>query len=54
MSWSWKAGGGAGSSNTDGTINTTSTSVNTTAGFSISTFTGTYLKTLLKRSYIYL
>ena len=40
MSWSWKAGGGAGSSNTDGTINTTSTSVNTTAGFSISTFTG--------------
>ena len=40
MSWSWKAAGGAGSSNTDGTINTTSTSVNTTAGFSISTFTG--------------
>ena len=40
MSWSWKAGGGAGSSNTDGTINTTSTSVNTTNGFSISTFTG--------------
>ena len=35
----WKAGGGAGSSNTDGTINTTSTSVNTTAGVSISTVT---------------
>jgi hypothetical protein len=36
----WKAGGGAGSSNTDGTINTISTSVNTTAGISISTYTG--------------
>ena len=35
----WKAGGGAGSANTDGTINTTSTSVNTTAGVSISTVT---------------
>ena len=34
-SWNWKAGGGQGSSNTDGTINTTYTSVNTTAGFSI-------------------
>ena len=40
VSWLWKAGG-AGSSNTDGSINTTSTSVNTTAGFSISTYTGT-------------
>ena len=40
VSWNWKAGG-AGSANTDGTINTTSTSVNTTAGFSISTYTGT-------------
>ena len=39
-SWNWKANG-AGSANTDGTINTTSTSVNTTAGFSISTYTGT-------------
>ena len=39
-SWNWKANG-AGSSNTDGTINTTATSVNTTAGFSISTYTGT-------------
>jgi len=40
--WNWKAGGGASSvgSNTDGSINTTDTSVNTTAGFSISTFTG--------------
>ena len=35
----WKAGGGAGSANTDGTINTTSTSVNTTSGVSISTVT---------------
>ena len=40
VAWNWKAGG-SGSSNTDGTINTISTSVNTTAGFSISTYTGT-------------
>jgi len=40
VAWNWKAGG-AGSSNTDGTINTTSTSVNQTAGFSVSTYTGT-------------
>ena len=40
-SWNWKAGGGQGSSNTDGSINTTYTSANTTAGFSISTYTGT-------------
>ena len=40
-SWNWKAGGGQGSSNTDGSINTTYTSVNTTAGFSISTYEGT-------------
>jgi len=40
-SWNWKAGTGQGSSNTDGSINTTYTSVNTTAGFSISKFTGT-------------
>jgi hypothetical protein len=39
-SWNWKANG-QGSSNTDGSINTTYTSVNTTAGFSISTYTGT-------------
>ena len=40
-SWNWKAGGGQGSSNTDGSINTTYTSVNTTAGFSMSQYTGT-------------
>ena len=40
VSWNWKANG-AGSANTDGSINTVSTSVNTTAGFSISKFTGT-------------
>ena len=40
VAWNWKAGG-AGSANTDGSINTTATSVNTTAGFSISTYTGT-------------
>ena len=40
-SWNWLAGGSQGSSNTDGTINTTYTSVNTTAGFSISQYTGT-------------
>jgi len=37
--WNWKANG-QGSSNTAGSINTTYTSVNTTAGFSISTYTG--------------
>jgi len=41
VSWNWKAGGGQGSSNTDGTINTTYTSANTAAGFSISTYNGT-------------
>ena len=40
VSWNWKAGTGQGSSNTDGSINTTYTSVNTTAGFSISSYTG--------------
>jgi len=39
-SWNWKANG-QGSSNTAGSINTTYTSVNTTAGFSISQYTGT-------------
>ena len=41
VSWNWKAGNAQGSSNTDGSINTTYTSVNTTAGFSISQYTGT-------------
>jgi len=40
-SWNWKAGTGQGSSNTDGSINTTYTSVNTTAGFSIIKYAGT-------------
>ena len=40
VSWNWKANG-AGSANTDGSINTTATSANTTAGFSIVKFTGT-------------
>ena len=39
VSWNWKANG-QGSSNTAGSIDTTYTSVNTTAGFSISTYTG--------------
>ena len=39
VSWNWKANG-QGSSNTDGSINTTYTSVNTTSGFSISKYTG--------------
>tara|TARA_A100001391_G_scaffold103255_1_gene68796 strand:+ start:687 stop:1751 length:1065 start_codon:yes stop_codon:yes gene_type:complete len=39
VAWHWKANG-QGSSNTSGSINTTYTSVNTTAGFSISTYTG--------------
>jgi len=41
VGWGWKAGTGQGSSNTDGSINTTYTSVNTTAGFSICKWTGT-------------
>ena len=39
VSWNWKANG-SGSSNTDGSINTTATSANTTSGFSIGTYTG--------------
>ena len=39
VSWNWKANG-QGSANTDGTINTTYTSANTTAGFSIIKYTG--------------
>ena len=39
VSWNWKANG-QGSANTDGSINTTYTSANTTSGFSISTYTG--------------
>jgi hypothetical protein len=41
VAWQWHTQGAAGSSNTDGSINTTTTSLNTTAGFSISTYTGT-------------
>ena len=40
VAWNWKANG-QGSSNTDGSINTTYTSANTTSGFSISQYTGT-------------
>ncbi len=40
VGWNWKANG-QGSSNTAGSINTTYTSVNTTAGFSICKWTGT-------------
>ena len=40
VAWNWKANG-QGSANTDGTINTTYTSANTTSGFSISQYTGT-------------
>ena len=39
VAWCWKANG-SGSSNEDGSINTTKTSANTTSGFSINTFTG--------------
>jgi hypothetical protein len=39
VSWAWKANGGTTSSNTDGTI-TSTVQANTTAGFSIVTFTG--------------
>jgi len=40
VGWGWKANG-TGSANTDGSINTTYTSANTTSGFSISKYTGT-------------
>ena len=40
VSWNWLANG-VGSSNTDGSINTTYTSASTTSGFSMSTYTGT-------------
>ena len=40
VAWCWKANG-TGSSNTAGSINTTATSANTTAGFSIVTYAGT-------------
>jgi len=40
VAWNWKANG-AGSSNEEGSINTTATSANVDAGFSISTYTGT-------------
>ena len=40
VAWNWKAGGSA-SSNSDGSI-TSSVSVNTTAGFSIVSYTGTF------------
>ena len=39
VAWNWKANG-QGSSNTDGSTNTTYTSANTTAGFSISSYVG--------------
>mgnify|MGYP003143153511 CR=1 FL=1 len=41
VAWQWHTQGAAGSSNTDGSINTTTTSLNATAGLSISTYTGT-------------
>ena len=40
ISWNWKANGGTTSSNTDGSI-TSTVQANTTAGFSIVTYTGT-------------
>jgi hypothetical protein len=40
VAWQWKANG-AGSSNEDGSLNTTATSANTTAGFSIIKYQGT-------------
>jgi len=40
VAWNWKANG-AGSANTDGSINSTATSANTTAGISIIKYTGT-------------
>ena len=39
VGWNWK-GNGTGSSNTDGTIGTSTVSANTTAGFSVGTYSG--------------
>tara|TARA_R100001163_G_scaffold55354_1_gene42808 strand:- start:285 stop:1316 length:1032 start_codon:yes stop_codon:yes gene_type:complete len=39
VAWNWRAANAQGSSNTDGSVNTTYTSVNTTSGFSISKYT---------------
>ena len=39
VTWNWKANG-SGSSNTDGSINTTKTSANTTSGFSLISYSG--------------
>ena len=41
IAWCWRTQGGAGASNIDGALNTTTTSVGATPGFSISTYTGT-------------
>jgi hypothetical protein len=41
VAWNWKTQNSQGSSNTDGSINTTYTSVNTNTGISISSYTGT-------------
>ena len=43
VAWCWKANG-SGSSNTDGTINTTKTSAHTTSGFSINTLMKPFFK----------
>jgi hypothetical protein len=47
VAWCWKAGNAQGSSNTDGSLNTTYTSVNATAGISISKYTGNGSSTTL-------
>ena len=41
VAWNWKTSNSQGSSNTDGSINTTYTSVNSTSKFSISKYVGT-------------
>jgi len=41
VSWNWYAADSMGSSNTDGSLNSYATTVNTTAGFSIISYTGT-------------
>jgi hypothetical protein len=41
VAWCWRTQGGAGASNEGGSLNTTTTSVGATQGFSISTYTGT-------------
>ena len=51
VAWQWKANGGTTSSNTDGSI-TTTVQANTTAGFSIVTYTGNATDNEIGRAHV--